>query len=84
MHQALLVSEVLSEIFAHVVENLGPRSASKKASLRALAITCKAFHEPAMDLLWANLNGPGLTPLLGCVPRLHQLIYSDGSKVSPD
>lgn len=82
MHRALLISEVLSEIFAHVNEDLGPRLAGKKPSLEALARTCKAFHEPAMDLLWADLDG--ITPLLGCVPRLHRLIYPSGSKVSPD
>ncbi|KIK36793.1 hypothetical protein CY34DRAFT_16145 [Suillus luteus UH-Slu-Lm8-n1] len=78
MHRALLISEVLSEIFAHVNEDLGPRLAGKKPSLEALARTCKAFHEPAMDLLWADLDG--ITPLLGCVPRLHRLIYPSGSK----
>ncbi|KAG2146003.1 uncharacterized protein EDB93DRAFT_496801 [Suillus bovinus] len=80
MHRALLISEVLSEIFAHLNEN---RIAGKKpSSLEALARTCKAFHEPAMDLLWAVLDG--VIPLLGCVARLHRLIYSSGSKVSPD
>ncbi|KAG2750219.1 hypothetical protein P692DRAFT_20873173 [Suillus brevipes Sb2] len=74
MHRALLISEVLSEIFAHVNEDPGP----KKPSLEALARTCKAFHEPAMDLLWADLDG--MTPLLGCVPRLHRLIYPSGAK----
>ncbi|KAG2036057.1 hypothetical protein BDR03DRAFT_921945 [Suillus americanus] len=78
MHRALLISEILSVIFTHVNENLGSRPAGKKASLEALARTCKAFHEPAMDLLWADLDG--IIPLLGCVPRLHRLIYPSGSK----
>ncbi|KAG2119628.1 uncharacterized protein F5147DRAFT_832332 [Suillus discolor] len=79
MHRALLISEVLSAIFAHVNENIGSQNVGKKSSLEALARTCKAFHEPAMDLLWADLDG--ITPLLGCVPRLHQLIYQTGSKL---
>lgn len=78
MHRALLISEILSEIFAHVNENQGSQPAGKKPSLEALARTCKAFHEPAMDLLWADLDG--IIPLLGCVPRLHRLIYPSGSK----
>ncbi|KAG1742802.1 hypothetical protein EDB19DRAFT_596426 [Suillus lakei] len=79
MHRALLVSEVLSEIFAYVNESLSPWSAGKKPSLEALARTCKAFHEPAMDLLWADLDG--IRPLLGCAPRLHRLIYPSGSRL---
>ncbi|KAG1733816.1 hypothetical protein EDB19DRAFT_1999890 [Suillus lakei] len=81
MHQALLVSEVLSEIFSHLDENLGRYSLSRPSktqpSLEALARTCKTFHEPAMRLLWAKLDG--IIPLLGCVPRLHQLIYRSTS-----
>ncbi|OJA16076.1 hypothetical protein AZE42_11627, partial [Rhizopogon vesiculosus] len=34
----------------------------------------KAFHDPAMDLLWADMED--LEPLLGCVTRLHPLIYN--------
>jgi hypothetical protein len=45
-----------------------------RKSLVALAVTCKAFSELAMDLLWAEINQ--LEPLLGCVTRLHPLIYS--------
>ncbi|KAG1839282.1 hypothetical protein C8R48DRAFT_782131 [Suillus tomentosus] len=79
MHRALLISEVLSEIFSHVNENRSLQTGKKLLSLEALARTCKAFHEPAMDLLWADLYG--IIPLLGCVPRLHQLIYHTGSKL---
>jgi len=43
--------------------------------LAALARTCKTFHEPAMDLLWAAMDDYGIEPLLGCVARLHPLIY---------
>ncbi|KAG1733822.1 hypothetical protein EDB19DRAFT_1911383 [Suillus lakei] len=82
MHQALLFSEVLSEIFRHLDENLGhypvDRRHKTQPSLEALARTCKTFHEPAMRLLWANLDG--IIPLLGCVPRLHQLIYRSSSR----
>ncbi|KAG2148774.1 hypothetical protein DEU56DRAFT_909088 [Suillus clintonianus] len=74
MHQVLLVSEVLLEIFAHVdqISSTNPPSSARKF-MAALARTCKAFHEPAMDLLWAEVYQ--LEPLLGCVARLHPLIY---------
>lgn len=74
MHQALLVSEVLLDIFAQV--NQIPSTGKKPlswTSLASLAVTCKTFYEPAMDLLWAKVDR--LQPLLGCVSRLHPLIY---------
>ncbi|KAG2148799.1 hypothetical protein DEU56DRAFT_81322 [Suillus clintonianus] len=81
MHQALLIPEVLLNIFAHVNPTLDPwltRNYDKislgRKSLAALATTCKAFHEPAMDLLWAEVHQ--LEPLLGCITRLHSTIYS--------
>lgn len=70
MHQALLVPEVLLEIFAHV------NKTSTQKSLAALAATCKVFYEPAMEMLWAKIDQ--LEPLLGCVTRLHPLIYRSG------
>ncbi|KIK33730.1 hypothetical protein CY34DRAFT_32400, partial [Suillus luteus UH-Slu-Lm8-n1] len=47
-HQALLVYDILLDIFAYV---------DRKKILAALAVTCKAFYEPAMDLLWAEIDG---------------------------
>lgn len=87
MHQALLVPEILLDIFAHVNESADlpyddspcERSLSRQ-SLASLATTCKAFHEPAMDLLWANIDE--LEPLLGCVTRLHPMIYRSDAGVS--
>ncbi|KAG1806258.1 hypothetical protein EV424DRAFT_251994 [Suillus variegatus] len=72
MHQALLVPEVILEIFAYV--NIIPSTQTSTQKLFAgLARTCKIFHEPAMDLLWVEIHE--LEPLLGCVARLHPLIY---------
>ncbi|KAG0703079.1 hypothetical protein DFH29DRAFT_465439 [Suillus ampliporus] len=81
MHQALHVSEVLLDIFVHVNQIVDlsfthGRSLSRR-SLAALATTCKTFHEPAMDLLWADLAE--IEPLLGCVTRLHPNIYLHGA-----
>ncbi|KAG2148768.1 hypothetical protein DEU56DRAFT_926316 [Suillus clintonianus] len=82
MHQALLVSEILVEIFMHVdqIPSIGKNIVARK-SLAALATTCKAFHDPAMDFLWATVDD--LQPLLGCVTRLHPLIYC-GSRAPGD
>ncbi|KAG2048324.1 hypothetical protein BDR06DRAFT_962834 [Suillus hirtellus] len=78
MHQALLVPEVLLEIFAYVNTIPSTQTTSTQKSLAALARTCKIFHEPAMDLLWTEIHG--LEPLLGCVTRLHPLIYRRGTR----
>ncbi|KAG1851813.1 hypothetical protein C8R48DRAFT_361062 [Suillus tomentosus] len=92
MHQALRVPEVLLEIFAYVntipsttwqtAEIFGHSipSTQRTSTLAALARTCKFFHEPAMDLLWTEIHG--LEPLLGCVARLHPLIYRMGTRNS--
>ncbi|OJA11046.1 hypothetical protein AZE42_07186, partial [Rhizopogon vesiculosus] len=69
MHQALFVEDILVEIFSH----LKGVSSSTPWCFAALARICKAFYDPAMDLLWADMED--LEPLLGCVTRLHPLIY---------
>ncbi|KAG1869396.1 hypothetical protein DFJ58DRAFT_742471 [Suillus subalutaceus] len=81
MHQALLVCEILLEIFKHVndIDWQNPIMISYhevslvRTSLAALARTCKTFYEPAMNELWAKISG--LNPLLGCVTRLRPIIY---------
>ncbi|KAG0700846.1 hypothetical protein DFH29DRAFT_929970, partial [Suillus ampliporus] len=40
---------------------------SMRKSLLALALTCKSFTEPALDLLWRHLGG--LEPLIKCLPQ---------------
>ncbi|KAG2117637.1 hypothetical protein BD769DRAFT_1483731 [Suillus cothurnatus] len=84
MHRALLVSEILLEVFMHVNRVLDPYAlilsyremVLVRKSFAALARTCKPFYEPAMDLLWTELDG--IEPLLGCVMRLHPIIYHGG------
>ncbi|KAG1807549.1 hypothetical protein EV424DRAFT_232878, partial [Suillus variegatus] len=62
--------------YANIIPSTETTSAQKL--LAALARTCKIFHEPAMDLLWTEIHG--LEPLLGCVARLHPLIYHNGTR----
>ncbi|KAG2139126.1 uncharacterized protein EDB93DRAFT_1230588 [Suillus bovinus] len=78
MHQALLVPEVLLEILTYVNEISFTQTTSTQRSLAALARTCRKFYEPAMDLLWAEIEE--LEPLLGCVTRLHPLIYHSDTR----
>ena len=62
MHHALEIQEILSNIFDH---RLSPYR-RVTADLAALARTCRAFKEPALDLLWRELND--LSPLVLCLP----------------
>ncbi|KAG1842120.1 hypothetical protein C8R48DRAFT_41887 [Suillus tomentosus] len=89
MHRALLVSEILVEIFVNL--NQPPMSeildwlpSSTRKSFASLALTYTIFHELAMDLLWCNMNMLGLIPLLGCVTRLHSVIYDPKSNYYRD
>ncbi|KAG2121774.1 hypothetical protein BD769DRAFT_1476847 [Suillus cothurnatus] len=71
MHRALLVPDVLLEIFGFL-QTPGLRG-TRSGCFAALARTCKAFHEFAMNELWANIMN--LDQLLGCVTRLHPIVY---------
>ena len=66
MHRALFIEEILHGIFSHcypersnlvsvLVQGYPPDD------LGALACTCQAFKEPALDMLWMELKNP--TPL---------------------
>ncbi|KAG1846073.1 hypothetical protein DFJ58DRAFT_501358 [Suillus subalutaceus] len=48
-----------------------------RKTLLALALTCKSFTEPALDLLWRHLGG--LEPLIKCLPQ--SLWKQDGEKL---
>jgi hypothetical protein len=62
--QGLLGAYLLPMIFQHLepVQHLEPSKKQRKAELRALALTCKGFSGPALDLLWRKLEA--LDPLL--------------------
>jgi hypothetical protein len=82
MHRALLLLDILPEIFVHLLDSGSSSAESSRISLTALARTCKTFYEPAMDLLWANTGSRGISPLLGCVTRLRLLMCrEDGESV---
>ena len=67
MHSALFLDEILLLILSHCY----PRSftvSGSPADPIALATTCHAFKEPALDMLWAELNNP--TALVRCLPQV--------------
>ncbi|KAJ7612893.1 hypothetical protein DFH06DRAFT_1307976 [Mycena polygramma] len=63
MHRALEILEVV-EI---VCSNLSPDIPGSRATLAALAISCKIFHDPALHILWRTQRS--LVPLLSCMPQ---------------
>ncbi|KAH7905940.1 hypothetical protein BJ138DRAFT_1118024 [Hygrophoropsis aurantiaca] len=58
MHPALLVGEIQLHIFNEI---------SNKNTLNALARTCQAFTEAALDVLWRDLDS--FTRLIECMPH---------------
>ncbi|KAH7903311.1 hypothetical protein BJ138DRAFT_167946, partial [Hygrophoropsis aurantiaca] len=61
MHRALLIEDIQLYIFNQVEEQLRDSSA-----LSALARTCQAFTQVALDVLWRNLDC--FTRLIQCMP----------------
>ena len=67
MHHVLYVEDILREIFSYLLP-LPPRcpSRSSRMVIVAVARTCRSFKEPALDILWEDLQD--LTPLVRCLP----------------
>ncbi|KAG1813058.1 hypothetical protein EV424DRAFT_1557643 [Suillus variegatus] len=59
MHNALRVNEIVYAILQHVK--------SSKSDLRNMAMTCSAFSNLALDMLWSQQDS--LAPLTQCLPR---------------
>ncbi|EMD38983.1 hypothetical protein CERSUDRAFT_72231 [Gelatoporia subvermispora B] len=62
MHHCLQIAEILSIIIGYISksDSLG------RATLAALARTCRLFHGPALDVLWRHQDN--LLNLLKCLP----------------
>jgi hypothetical protein len=73
MHHALEIEEILSNIFAYCSYSeeipflLICHREKTSPELAALARTCRAFTEPALDALWRELID--LSPLARCLPE---------------
>lgn len=87
MHRCLNVPEILCAILDAVVQEHGnPHSLSclslvERATLAAMARTCRAFHESATDALWSTLTS--LDPLVQCLPEHMWRVPSPGRVVRP-
>ncbi|KAH9834027.1 uncharacterized protein C8Q71DRAFT_157144 [Rhodofomes roseus] len=64
MHRALTIAEIVHQ----VVEEFSTAwiCCHKGQTLRALAVTCRVFSEPALDIIWSDQNGLG--HLVECLP----------------
>jgi len=73
--RCIMIAELRWNIFELVAPPNTPVSTDEetwlfsgmKKTLLALALTCKSFTGPALDLLWRHLGG--LEPLIKCLPR---------------
>ncbi|KAG2060686.1 hypothetical protein BDR06DRAFT_948047 [Suillus hirtellus] len=65
MHTPLQTSEILRLIFAEVTQVTGGGIQPSYTTLYHLALTCRAFREPALDALWARK--PTLDVLVMCL-----------------
>lgn len=60
MHRALLIAEIFRNILDCMNTN------GDEGTIVSLAVTCRAFHESSLDVLWyEQLN---LLPLVRCMP----------------
>ena len=80
MHRTLQVPEILSTIFDRCPPRVLSAYPCKESSsdLAALARTCRAFKEPALDVLWRVLVD--LYPLACCLPEASRRV-SQGNMV---
>ena len=86
MHQCLCIEEILSVIFAELDGYvMNPRIRSPKhilyrhleslKTLAGLARTCRAFHGPALDILWREI--PDLYVLVRHILPERRLLYDE-------
>ena len=61
MHRALFIDELLREIFSIISED-------SSEPLAALARSCKAWTDPALDFVWMRLTS--VVPLLHVIPGI--------------
>ncbi|KAF8062193.1 hypothetical protein FPV67DRAFT_1654822, partial [Lyophyllum atratum] len=67
MHPCLRIPEILSTIFQNVIDRQNWKTPfSGSQTLLNLALTCKLFKEPALDVLWHTIQA--LQPLIRCLP----------------
>ncbi|KAF8434279.1 hypothetical protein L210DRAFT_3553512, partial [Boletus edulis BED1] len=75
MHHALEINETILNIFDHCDYMYGGRRWRDNPTLASLARTCRAFKEPALNLLWEELLN--LSPLAQCLPEASHFINDE-------
>lgn len=75
MHRCLHILEILEGIF----DNVG--NTATRSTLFNIALTCRVFYEPAIDVLWRSL--PDLMPLANLLSMYHPNDDVDHPSVSP-
>ncbi|KAG1755227.1 uncharacterized protein EDB91DRAFT_281169 [Suillus paluster] len=58
---------IISDLQWKIFQLVDDTDLSRNKTLLALALTCKPFTGPALDLLWQGLCG--LAPLIRCLPQ---------------
>ncbi len=90
MHHCLRIGEIVSQIFyeldSHIYDTrmrfprrIVHRSESALRTLAALARTCQAFREPALDVLWREI--PDLFVMINHLIPAELLGYDEMGKV---
>ncbi|OJA13364.1 hypothetical protein AZE42_04504 [Rhizopogon vesiculosus] len=70
VHVCLLPTEILLDIFTIIRDDeafIWMRPSRDYSTIAALARTCRAFKEPALDVLWKNMDR--LKPLISYLPE---------------
>ncbi|KAI6115152.1 hypothetical protein EDD16DRAFT_1892797 [Pisolithus croceorrhizus] len=71
MHPCLRIAEILDLIISFMVDERihkpGEVCGIRHQDIERLARTCKAFRDPALDVLWRTQ--PSLSPLIMCLPN---------------
>jgi hypothetical protein len=76
-HICLLPVETLFDIFATIYED---SSRLSRTTIAALARTCRTFKEPALDVLWKDIDG--FRPLISYFPECVVERTTEGKLVS--
>ncbi|GLB38758.1 hypothetical protein LshimejAT787_0506230 [Lyophyllum shimeji] len=66
MHRSLQIPEIV-KLICEQLEVINPQTSEQFKCLAAFLRTCRAFHEPALSIVWSNVDS--LVPLLKCMPR---------------
>ncbi|KAG6839825.1 hypothetical protein C0991_011290 [Blastosporella zonata] len=71
MHNCLQIPEILDAIFVNLVDVHSHDDTDipfpGSTTLVNIALTCRAFKESALDVLWNTISG--LDPIVGCLPH---------------